>query len=303
MRIHEPCFAFSLTVLLVAGCGASSSSHSDDAGNAGTGAGAGAAKGGGSGTSASGGSGAMAGHAATAGKAGAGAGGMLGGGGGSGGTAARGGASSGAGTGGTSESGGTAGVGGSSAGNATGGMGGNGGADDGGAAGERAVQCTGADPYFPDLDRSCSLAEDCVAVAHQTSCCGDELVTGIRASELSAFEAAEATCEEQYPACGCAARGVEIEDGTLIDFAWQAQVEVACDDGTCRARYSGVSFACGSIRCTAEQYCVEASGGPAGNPTSYACSPTACRACSCLTMAGCSCSDTDGHLKMTCQYP
>jgi hypothetical protein len=80
-------------------------------------------------------------------------------------------------------------------------------------------------------------------------------------------------------------------------------VEVACDARTCKARYAGASFACGTQRCTEQQYCIQTSGGPAGSPTTYSCSPTACADCSCITMAGCTCSQTDGHLMVTCQRP
>jgi hypothetical protein len=212
----------------------------------------------------------------------------------------------GAGTGGNGATAGGAGVAGkasSSGGSSSAGHGGENAAGDGGGAGEHAIECTGSTQYFPEFDRTCTTDDDCVAVAHQTSCCGSELVMGIRASEQAAFDAAEAVCEPQYPACGCAAQGIDVEDGTQIDFTAREQVHASCDTGSCRAHYSGVSFACGTRRCTEEQYCVESSGGPAGTPTSYTCNPTACTACSCLSMAGCTCSDADGHLTFTCEYP
>jgi hypothetical protein len=157
--------------------------------------------------------------------------------------------------------------------------------------------------YFPEFDRTCTTDDDCVAVAHQTSCCGSELVIGVRATEQAAFDAAEATCKQQYPACGCAAQGIDIEDGTQVPFSSRDQVHASCDAGACSAHYSGTSFGCGTRRCTEQQYCVQSSGGPAGTPTSYACSPTACTDCSCITMTGCTCSQTDGHLTFTCAYP
>jgi hypothetical protein len=194
---------------------------------------------------------------------------------------------------------GIVGTGGSVGGNPSGGASGG----SGGSAGQGSIQCTGTMQYFPEFDRSCLKAEDCVAVAHQTNCCGARLVTGISASEQAAFEAAEAICDQQYPACGCAAFGTDVEDGTRVDFAWKDQVKVVCDAGSCKAQYSGTSFACGTARCTEQQYCIQTSGGPAGTQTSYSCNPTACTDCSCIIQAGCTCSKVDGHLTVVCLRP
>jgi hypothetical protein len=184
---------------------------------------------------------------------------------------------------------------------ATGGAGGQGG--EAGSAGGRAVECTGSAPYFPDFDRNCANDDECVAVIHQTNCCGSESAFGIRASEVSSFNAAESTCKQQYPACGCASFGIDVEDGTRIDFASRNEIAAACDAGVCKAHYSGMSFACGNIRCIEQQYCVQSSGGPAGTPTSFTCNPSACTDCSCLTaMPDCTCSDSGGQLTLTCQH-
>ncbi|HWA75681.1 MAG TPA: hypothetical protein VG937_25270 [Polyangiaceae bacterium] len=324
MRPPIAAVVFALTGILVASCGATSSSSPDSDGKGGAG------NGGESGARSSGGNSATGGRADDAG-AGSGTGGTRGGSVATGGVAVEGGAQSGgtraggttsgggaggevvqggAGTGGTHSGGKTA-SGGSSGGKASGGSGGQGasgsgggssGQSAGGSAGERAVQCTGATPYFPEFNRACAKPEDCLAVAHQTNCCGAQFVSAISANDKPAFDAAEATCEQQYPACGCAAFGVDVEDGTRVDFAWQDKVEVACEARTCKALYSGTSFACGTRRCTEQQYCVQSSGGPAGTPTSYSCNPTACTDCSCLTMPDCTCSNTDGHLTFICQH-
>jgi hypothetical protein len=58
---------------------------------------------------------------------------------------------------------------------------------------------------------------------------------GIRSDQQSAFEAAEATCDSQYPPCGCAAQFVDVEDGSMIDFGDEDSVIVSCDSGSCRA--------------------------------------------------------------------
>ncbi len=307
------------------GCGASTKSSSGPgggadnaaghgggagAGHGGLGAGAGAGHGGAAGTHATAGGGAFVGSGGDAGNAGTGTRGSGGSGddaagGGAGASAASSGGASGMGIGGGAAA---AGKGGSSAGGASGGSGGEGGSSGEGAsgqagsAGEPAIECTGTTKYFPEFDRGCATDDDCVVVAHQTSCCGDELATGISASEQAAFAAAEAICEQQYPACGCAAQGVAVEDGTQLDFSRRSEVVATCDAGTCQAHYSGASFACGTRRCTEEQYCVQSSGGPAGTPTSYSCSPTACTDCSCITMPDCTCTDDDGQLTFTCQH-
>jgi hypothetical protein len=285
--------------VLGAGCGASSSSSggSNDAG-AGNGASAGVGPGGGAGTLASGGSGANGGRGGSSGAAG-----TVTGGAGTGGAGTGGAAGSDAGESGDPASGGMSDSGGSSSGETASGSGGDGGAGEAGSAGETAIQCTGATRYFPEFDRTCETPADCVAVAHQTDCCGTQLVIGISQSEQAAFDAAEAICSRQYPPCGCAAQGTAVEDGTLIDFDWRSQVELTCEAGSCRAKYTGTSFACGALRCIEQQLCAQRSGGPAGSPTTYSCDPTACADCSCASMTGCTCDDTGGQLTLTCQYP
>lgn len=286
-----------LAVVVAAGCGGNTTGKPDQAGTGGSGLAGSGVSGGGLGIAGSGGSGAG-GATGVAGRASA-----------SGGTAT-GGAATGAGGKGSFGGGGSggethAGSGGrtAQAGTSSVGQGGASSGGDGGAAGERAIACTGAARYFPEFDRSCTRDEDCLAVAHMTSCCGAQLVIGIALTEQTAFADAESTCELQYPACGCAAFGVDIEDGAQVDFAWQDQVRVSCDAGSCRAHYAGTSFACGTRRCTEHQYCTQSSGGPIGTLPSYTCNPTACTECSCLTVgASCSCSETDGHLKLTCEY-
>jgi hypothetical protein len=305
-----------LAGVFVASCGGSSKSN--PAGEAGTGGGdkgggsggeaatvatggsAGAAHGGNGGGAVghagSGGASAGTGATANAGKGGSGIGGA-----GSGGRGETGGVAGSAGTGGSHAGGASSGASGNGAGGASGGTSGSAGVGEAGSGGERAVECTGALQYFPDFERSCATDTDCVVVVHQTNCCGSESAFGIRESELAAFNAAEATCDQQYPACGCASFGVDVEDGTRVDFASKNEINVSCDAGTCKAHYAGMSFACGTLRCTEGQYCVQSSGGPSGTPTSFACNPSACTDCSCLTMPDCTCSDSGG-LTFICQH-
>lgn len=180
----------------------------------------------------------------------------------------------------------------------TGGRSSSGGASNGGSS----VACTGPARAFPEFDRSCGTASDCVLVAHTTSCCGAELVQALAASAKPDFEAAEAICDAQYPACGCAAQWVDIEDGTQVSFPWEPMVKAVCEASACKARSRGSAFPCGVHTCTEQQYCIESSGGPAGTEPSANCADTACTDCACLTLdAACSCSASDGHLFVSCQ--
>ena len=83
--------------------------------------------------------------------------------------------------------------------------GGTGGASTGGTGGAGAVDCSKQPIVFPSFERGCTNAQSCVVEAHQIDCCGSQLITGINHSAKVAYEAAEKTCESQYPACGCAA--------------------------------------------------------------------------------------------------
>lgn len=192
--------------------------------------------------------------------------------------------------------GGSAGVGGATAGSGgrAGGQAGTGGA---------AISCTGTAPYFPEFDRSCNTASDCTLVTHTTSCCGSRLAIAIATSATASFNSAEAICDAQYPACGCASRGVQVEDGTQVGDSWQTEVKASCDSGSCKAHYAGSTFSCGPHTCTDKQYCSMSSGGPVGAMDSANCEQTGCTDCSCLTFdaAACTCSATNGHLVVSCQ--
>jgi len=169
-------------------------------------------------------------------------------------------------------------------------------------AGGNAISCMGPMAHFPEFDRSCRAASDCSLVAHTTSCCGSRLAIAIATSEIPAFDSAEAICEAQYPACGCAAQGIQVEDGTQVDWSWQAEVKASCDSGSCKAHYAGATFSCGANTCTDKQYCSISSGGPAGTLPSANCAQTTCTDCACLQVdAACSCNVTNGHLMVSCQ--
>jgi len=162
--------------------------------------------------------------------------------------------------------------------------------------------CTAENP-FPEFDRTCGTADDCVLVAHTTTCCGHELVMAIAASEGESFTALEAQCDATYPLCDCIAQWVDVEDGTQVGFEWRSEVEARCDQGACGAHYRGETFECGTKQCVLTQYCRTTIGGPAGSEPSYTCYTTDCTDCDCLDTAGCTCSADNGHLTVTCYAP
>src|SRR5262249_20329033 len=88
------------------------------------------------------------------------------------------------------------------------------------------------DVPFPSFDRTCANDSDCVAVEHQTDCCGTRLAIGIRVSEQARFDAAEASCRANYPTCGCAAGPTKVDDGSWLLSSDRAGV--LCSSGTCK---------------------------------------------------------------------
>jgi hypothetical protein len=150
------------------------------------------------------------------------------------------------------------------------------------------------------LDRSCTSVGDCVLVQHQIDCCGTILIMGLTASEQTAFNALEQYCSAQFPLCGCAAQGMQLEDGSLIDFG-SAAPQVECVDQRCRSRNGDATTSCGDKACTADQYCYQFVGGPAGSEPSYSCMPLDdCQDCECLDVIGCQCSGTGSAIKVFC---
>ena len=120
----------------------------------------------------------------------------------------------------------------------------------------------------------------------------------------AAFDAAESVCDSQYPACGCAAMGLDVEDGTLIEWSQHDAVLSSCDQGSCIAHYSGETFACADKRCTTEQICWITMGGPSGSGSSAMCNfAGGCSDCSCVGSVGCACSVDGGHVTVTCAAP
>ena len=176
----------------------------------------------------------------------------------------------------------------------------NGGTSSGGTSNHDQPDC---DADFDALDRSCKSANDCRLVEHQTDCCGTVLIMGLHSAAEPGFAALEQYCAAQFPLCGCAARGMMLEDGSLIDFGSTAAV-ADCVDGRCQSRNSAPTTACGPDACTEPHYCQEVTGGPAGSEPSYGCMPLGeCRDCACLNLIGCQCSEANGVIKVFCAAP
>jgi hypothetical protein len=94
------------------------------------------------------------------------------------------------------------------------------------------VQCRASPSVFPTFDRSCATAMDCVIAAHQTDCCGTLRAMGIRASEQTAFQAAESACIAMYPACGCASNLITTDDGAMSRNGLSS-IQVTCNGAMC----------------------------------------------------------------------
>ena len=93
------------------------------------------------------------------------------------------------------------------------------------------MQCVGPVPSFPSFDKSCAADAHCVIALHMVNCCGTLTAFGINATEKAAFEAAEGTCQMQYPGCGCAQSPTTTEDGKMsMD---DALIQVQCSSGQC----------------------------------------------------------------------
>lgn len=94
------------------------------------------------------------------------------------------------------------------------------------------VVCGGTRPsVFPSFDRTCTTVDDCAVVSHQTDCCGNSILWGIRADEVGAFDAAEAECRSEMDACGCPAGVPNTDSGISADPP--ESVELQCREGSC----------------------------------------------------------------------
>ena len=94
------------------------------------------------------------------------------------------------------------------------------------------VMCTADPKVFPSFDKQCVTVDDCAIALHQTDCCGSQAALGLNKAEVPAFDAAEAICDSQYPACDCAPLGIVAEDGAIVQSP--VALDLACTDGLCK---------------------------------------------------------------------
>ncbi|GMV40778.1 MAG: hypothetical protein AMXMBFR64_24940 [Myxococcales bacterium] len=97
------------------------------------------------------------------------------------------------------------------------------------------VSCWGGDPVFPTFDKGCGSNAGCAVALHQVDCCGTAVALGIATSEVPAFEAAEALCLSQYPACDCGPVSTTDEAGQV-----GSAFEATCDAGACTSHVISV---------------------------------------------------------------
>ncbi len=184
------------------------------------------------------------------------------------------------------------------------------GGDSGGSTDTGGVHCWGpGTASFPTFDKHCSIASDCALAVHTLSCCGNVLVIAINSGALPAFNAAEATCDSQYPGCGCASNSVMIEDGVAYGNVASptSAVSAACVGNSCLATFTGPTFPCGNKVCGVDvDYC-EVQAPTDGAAPSYNCVfvgvPTGDAAIGCGNLAvapGCTCAENQGHVTVTC---
>lgn len=84
---------------------------------------------------------------------------------------------------------------------------------DGGApSGDASSPCA----YVDTIDRSCTTDADCLVRLHQTDCCGNAVMLGIRTSAESAYLGSEPACMASYPACGCPASLPTTDSGETV---------------------------------------------------------------------------------------
>ncbi len=179
------------------------------------------------------------------------------GGGGSTGAAGRGGATGSAGTGGSMGSGGSdggrggaggsvggrggaGGTGGSAGTGGIAGTSGSGGSTGGGGAGGMASACQA----ILALDRSCTVAADCVAAAHVTNCCGQLQIIGFNSSEMTRFQTLEAQCYPPPHTCDCPVVPPNADDGSRLRS--KAEAAVACWQGKCTTFQPDCGQPCGA---------------------------------------------------------
>lgn len=84
---------------------------------------------------------------------------------------------------------------------------------------DAAPVCFGEGGSVPSVPfKLCTNDSDCVAIAHQTDCCGNTLMVGVTRSQQAAFNTCEEASRAKFPGCGCPSGPPQTEDGKTIEF-------------------------------------------------------------------------------------
>jgi hypothetical protein len=108
-----------------------------------------------------------------------------------------------------------------------------GGASD--AASDGAADATGsgnACAKLSNLVDTCNSDTDCVAVPHQTDCCGSIMYIGINQTFRNEFQTLEAKNSEACGKCQCRSQPLTTQDGHTVSDA--SKVGVHCSSHQCR---------------------------------------------------------------------
>ncbi len=84
---------------------------------------------------------------------------------------------------------------------------------------------------FPAFDNSCVEYDDCIAVPHQTDCCGNQHMVGINRDYAEEFGNHESSCRDAYPLCGCPVGRLSTDSGAFAPTP--DIVEAQCRGGVC----------------------------------------------------------------------
>ena len=96
--------------------------------------------------------------------------------------------------------------------------------------GDVALACESGGTTFPVLHKSCGAPTDCFVARHMINCCGTRTAIGLNVASEAAFTAAEETCAQAYPGCGCAEFPTTAEDGRSEELG---PIQVDCRAERC----------------------------------------------------------------------
>jgi hypothetical protein len=157
---------------------------------------------------------------------------------------------------------------------------------------------------FPNFDRSCTDASDCIVARYQSDCCGSQSIVAIRSADANLFSDQAVACVLGFPFCGCPpSMNVVLDDGAKVTQLSEALPD--CVQGQCRSKLNPDTFPCSfGIKCAGgRQYC-RANMSSGGLVSYYECVDSADCSASCSPNScagdGCSCAGTPGHVTIAC---